>query len=1471
VYVKASNNPAERLAPHSTETAFTEYGKIKNFEVLVQRTAEKSDTNSLSSIRVNLDTENAHISLYGFIRTSRTSPWVTDEFINSKTDLSRLGIKGFVSDTSVHESKHLDVQFNCDSSTALFAMQITENYYEYTCSIAVAVYVRSRDSKSFFAFPDLSKTGAVYQISYTEANTHVILHHNHFTKIHLEPSDKKLFQFNFHGSKHTSVENIEFDLQAMFGNITVIASQIIRNPCQSLPDASDPQVTRQLTTNTHTSIVFEKRGADIKGLTGTYYLCAVAFDQVSSIGITVKLGKDKNSKRAYALLDNLQIIPPNQNIMGQMSSPKDQLTFGFRANLDTKQEDFITIHVQPIKGAARYRIAVSNNEKKPTLHQDFWNVISDTLTISTSDSTFQQNALYIVSVSPITDAKDTDQIHKFTVSYNYGNKHTLLRPGLPFTTTMLNDTKQQHSFRVEFPKTSTNLTFLKTQLEGRCSLHVSLSKVNQYPSAQNRNFSLNFLTHGFHLNKTDIDKLCTSQQASLCNIYITAVPELNNSKVLLQYATSEDYFIVHQSHFVTLPAFVKGPEQSLRFLYEIPLEKNSRVEVECSNGFRQYQAFISFKKQSTSYTFPTKQSYDREFSTSYPQEFTRKDYGDNNIMLITVTTTNDNIWFSSYYPYQELAFTSAGKLLISDSIKSLSKGTRVKGECRENNWSHFSLFHQSLDNIILNFESFAGNSFVFISKPNPVLSRTKHVRAGFENYLVRSFAQYNADLMITKDMMAPGEPLQGEYDVSVYCTGPGRFGLLYNSENNKYLQVFLNDPFTIDAVGMVNQYVEFTNYGPQMDIHIIFRSSKAKVRLYYLSVNPPSEKELSSSEQELPTPEKYHFVYHSEQRGGIGSLTISNKSEVYCQACRHIILIRTDIDDSIDFIIRKQMPWVKTLLEDGKEIIGALNQNETENYFLFAQPSSINTGLELQVIQGNISIEYSKDPAFPEANTTKIFQWQPDEYFTITFPSSPDLSSGNLFRLGKRYLRIRGYSEANKFILTYSETNKVLPLRSSSKPRSMLSPGFTKFYYIESREGEDFEVIFSLNKIYSADQFDLSPVSDTINRFVRVWSVKSLSQILKRNLSTRVANVRKDLYNNQLTVRFSAPAGFVALEITNRLSNPISYKIELSRLGTRHLDRAHNTVGQLDSKYPNSTYQIQIDNNNLRALFDINQCMQPLKVFYRFVTDSLVRNNATATVKPVILYNRYVSQREIPLSEKGMLYITFERPEVKNDTMDTGISSKSEFSEDLPTIYSFRFNLKSPDKQLSQVTRENFSFSNYAGESQLVILDGSVVIKKLNIHDEERILKDFNVFVNYTLYLSTNPKILGYMKTCDGFALDKASQFFGESEHYSFSESELLTYDKYIEKQEAERTRRAKNLPPNPLDDFVRIKPSVFSFNTVYHSTIIAKVLVFSKMVAIRNCRTCRPSPKALNSSCLTAASSSVAAHSATSLWPSTS
>ena len=1474
VYVKSANNPSERLAPHSTETAFTEYGKIKNFEIIVQRTAQKSESNSLSSVRVNLDTQNAHIFLYGFIRTSRTSPWVTDEFINSKVDLGRLGIKGFVSDTSVHESKHLDIQFNCDASTALFSMQIAEDYYEYTCSIAVAAYVKSRDSKGFFSLFDPTRAGAVYQISYTEARTHTILHHNHFTNVHLDPFEKKLFQFNFHGSKHTSVESINFELQAMFGNATVVASQITRNPCQALPDAPNELLTRQLATNTHTTIIFGKGGADLKSLTGTYYLCATALDQVSSIGINVKLGKVKNSKRARAVQDNLQMIPPNQNIMGQISSPNEQLMFGFRANLDPKQEEFIRFHVLPIKGATRYRIAVSNNEKKPTANQDFWNVISETLTISSSDSMYQPNALYIVSISAIPESNQADQVHRFTVSYNYGNKHTLLRPGLPFTATMQNDTSQQFSYRVEFPRTSTNLTFLKTQVDGRCSLHISFSQENQYPTALNRHISLNHLTHGFYLNSSDIDKYCAGQapgqQVSLCNIYITAVPELNNSKVLLQYATNEDYFIVHQSHFVTLPAFVKGPEQRLKFLYEIPQEKNSRVEVECSNGFRQYRTFLSFKKESQSYTFPSESSNDREFSSQYTQEFTKEDYGSNNIMLITVATTNDNNWFKSYYPNQELSFTSAGKLLISDSVKTLSKGVRVKGECRENNWSHFSLYHQSLDNIVVNFESFAGNAFVFISKPNPVLSRGKKVKAGFENYLARSFSQNDADLMVTKDMMPPGEPVQGEYDVSVYCSGPGRYGLLYNSENNKFLQVYMNDPFSVKAVGMVNQYVEFTNYGPQLDIHVTFKSSKAKVRLYYLAVDPPSGKELPS-DQMLPTPEMYHFNYHSEQKGGIGSLLISKESEVYCQACRHIILIRTDIDDTVDFVIRKHMPWVKTLLEDGKEIIGALNKEEAEDYFLFAQPLSVNTGLELQVVEGNISIEYSKDPAFPAGNTSRIYQWQPDEYFTITFPSTPETTSGSLFRLGKRFLRIRGYSDINKYILTYSETNKVLPLKPNSKPRSTLSPGFKKFYYIESTDNEDFEVTFTLNKVYATDQFDLSAFNDNINRIVRVWSVKTMAKVLKREMSTKIVNVRKDLYSNQLTVRFTAPEGFVAIEIYNRLSNPISYKIELSRYGSKQLDRAHNTVGLLDEKSPNITYQIHTDTSNLKALFDINQCMQPLKVSYRFVPDWMVRDNLTTSVQPVTLFDRYISQREVPLEEKGTLYVTFVRPEVKNDTLDTGISSKAESAAEFPTIFNFRFNLKSPDKKQSQVTRENFSFSNYAGESQLVVLDGSVVIKKLAIQDEERILKDFSVHVNYTLYLSTNPKLLAYMKTCDGFAFDQASQFFGDGEHYSFSETELLTYDKYVEQQEAERTRRAKNLPANPFEGLVRIRPTVFSFNTVYHSTIIAKVLVFSRSVSTSDCRTCPRSRKAPSSRCPMASSSSAAAPSATSQSLSTS
>lgn len=1418
-----------------TETAFTEFGKIKNFEIIVQRTSTKEESNTLSSVNIDLHADDSHVNLYAFHRTSLSSPWVTDELVNTQINVKDIDIQGFKSDISSHESKSVNIQFNCDEDKSISKVQIAKNLFEYTCSIAVGVYVKEKPlskeiERASIQEKKIMKRGAIYRIQYNEAQTHILIHENHFEQFKIDPNDSILLQFNFHSINHQSVVNVIFELQVAYGGAVVFFSRTSRNPCEGEAKEVPDVFGKPVTTSDLEKVVYGAGGVEAADLTGTYYLCVKSDGEPTSLGIVPRLLNSTQNVTHSLTENNIQVIPPNQNIMGSIKDSASPLIFGFRAQLDKQQEEFITIHVIALKGNPKYRITASNNDKLPKITQDHWNVIGDTLTISSADRMVDSNSLFVVSISVLNDSHTSlGSENKFMVSYNFGSKHTLLRPGLPFITTFESG-KNIHYFRLEFASSRKNLTLLKTSLGGTATLFVSFSKKNEYPNSNTSDVMVEDGKVGFFMSESQIKDHC--KDSAVCDVYLTLVSLNPHSRILLQYATDREYFLVHQSTYIDLPSFLRGPEQSLRFLYQIPKENSTKILLECANNFKQYNVFVKFDRTKDVYDFPNNQSNDRSFSTAMPQEYTQEDFKQNEVMLVTISSDMAYSWFGRIYRGEELTFTAAGRIVVTDGEVHLRRGERVTGQCQQGHWSYFKLHHHSPDNIVLNFESYSYNAFIFVSKTKYEVSSSNKTTAGFQNFLVRSYFQTDANVVISPDHLQKGDVIQGDYEVSVFCRGPGRFGILYNAENTMFTNIALNSPQSIKVHPMLNTYVEFVNTGPEAKLHITFRSSKSRLQVYHITVNVnPSEQ--IPKEPVLPTPERFSYKYVSKHEGGIGSIVIPVDSEYYCIGCRHILLILSNNEDTVDIVIKKNLPYSLTCLEDGKELISVLEKKEAENYYLFTRPRSILTSLELQILKGNITVEYSKYPSFPKENTTTIQQWQNDEYFTISFPNMDSSPFTPMFRLDKRYLRITGNDEVNKYIVTYAETNKVVKLSSGIRKQAALSFGFKKSFYIEVKAGQHIEMIITINRMYSGLDFDFKDVEKSMNRLVKIYSANNVGEVYSNKLSTRVKNVRKDLFNHQLTVTFEAPNdGCVVAEVNNVLGTPISFTVEYSS-GLKVLDAMHNSVGMLSEKSPNVTYKIDIDNTDQVATFNIHQCMQPIKVFWEM--QALDDNGNLQESPQEVLYDRYISQREVKLYRKGTLFITFQRPPQQSiKGGDSGVDSEGEDQTEgvLPTIYNFRFNIRSPNSPLSKVDKKSFIVRNYGShDNQLIVLDGSVVFRKLGVMNEDRLLKDFNIFINYTLYVADNQKVLEYRKNCDGFAFDYASLYFGENKIYTKSYSELLTFEDYTKKQEKRKHDEQNKMPANPLEDLLTLTPEVFGFQETFKASIVARVLVYPRNV----------------------------------------
>ena len=122
-----------------------------------------------------------------------------------------------------------------------------------------------------------------------------------------------------------------------------------------------------------------------------------------------------------------------------------------------------------------------------------------------------------------------------------------------------------------------------------------------------------------------------------------------------------------------------------------------------------------------------------------------------------------------------------------------------------------------------------------------------------------------------------------------------------------------------------NQYLTFNNYGTPSDIHINFKSSRAKVQLYVTAIDYSKIEKLSQEEEiSMPTVDKKDFYKESKHSGGISQLVISKEDPLYCAFCKYRVLVLVDVDDSVEFTAKKHFDGFFSKLDDGLEQFGVV-------------------------------------------------------------------------------------------------------------------------------------------------------------------------------------------------------------------------------------------------------------------------------------------------------------------------------------------------------------------------------------------------------------------------------------------------------------------------------------------------------------------------------------------------------------------
>lgn len=1429
VVARTSQELIEELEEGTRETVFSPYDTVKNFEIKYKRYGNIGEVQPETTIAVNMHSNNAYVELFGYHRLKGTDPILT--FSDVTSEAGRKSFNKFVAQTGSHEEKTIKITFVCDQLSAMSSHEVSKGIVLYECSLMIGVlplnkmpsYKQIGESDAQRA---IEQKGATYEISYHVEGAHTILHMNRFSVFRLAPDERRLLMFGFNGHLIDEVDGLEFNYQGMYGQVDIIINPKVRDPCS--PEAEIGSLKKTISGTQHQKVVFGSNDIAVSDLRGTYYVCIRASNVLSSVGITVKPINSKSIHTSDVQL-SLQHIPPNQNMIGELVNPQFPLRFSFHANMDSSNEEYITINLNRISGPGKYRIVVSNNGMTPNPSQNYWNVVSDTLTIHSTDKMFKKSAQYIVAVYLLAGVGSQGSVHKFSISYNYGNVHTLLKEGEQFST-ILEPKLERRAFRIEIPSKAKELMFLKTVIAGKCATMISFDEKNQFPIPAKSDIAVPPANKGFHLDEESLKKYCPKIETENCHMYLVLQNWEANTKVNLAYTTGRVPITLHDHTYMDLPTFMNGgTAQSWHFVYHIPVELRHNFTLSCENIFNPYICYIKFVKGTEEFVFPTESSNSLKLNASNRYlEIKEADYGTADTMLITVTSGEAPGFFHMYNKGLNYHFVATGRISLVSNTHHLHIGQRKKFTNEARTWQYFKIYHRSHENIDLNIESYSGFCWIAV---------WKDVEHKNQNYIKRTYGQLEKDLIITPADLKNGDQIQGEYEVGVYCPNGGRYGLIYRPVNGNFFEVSLNDMTSINCKADVDQYFEFYNYGEKANIEITFKAARSKVKLYALAVDMKNFANDNSTEIRLPTREVYSQKFSSHHEGGISNMIIHKESEFYCDYCKYIVLVHTDKDDDLELIVRKSVIGSLVTLEDAREVIGNLDKpdDNVHSYFIYVPPKRSTNGLELQIHSGNITLYFSEDPSFPKNKTSVIHQFRKDEFFRVSFPTWEKTPQHPYPFWTRRYLKLVGEANHSSYTMTYVQNEQIIPIAPMTKYKSLLSVGFKKSYFTSATENQTVQVKFSLYEIYNQHKMDYDQVRNNLADFVTFYHTKEY--VYKTGSYETIENVKSDLFEHEVTYTFDSPSGIVVIQVENIINLPIGFNIELLNGNSRLMDKSFNTADKLSNSTRNITYRINVDESDQTAYFDFGECLQDISASYIFTPTG---EKSSPMVNK--LFDRSYSQRDLHLPTKGVLEVKISIPEdhLRNDTLgknvsDTGTDDRPAFTTQTlyPTIFNFNFNLKdAKSKSRSQKrAKEYFHIDSNNGDVQLIVLDGSIRLKKVKINEIEKLLRDYNVFVNYTLYFSANGGILKHLSHCGTFGISDAEVFYQNDDYHIFSQTDLITRESY-EREKKEYEEKKIKLPKLTWQDDLVFKPRVFGFNNHYDVIAQAKVFVFPRTVS---------------------------------------
>lgn len=1328
-------------------------------------------------------------------------------------------LKAFQKDDSSHHDKKITLNIECNSQTAIESLKISGDLIEHICIVGIGVWPKTRlaevtTSNGTTSQGAIDQSGATYEIGFEVEGFHALLFSHTEVRLQLAPNEEQLFQFHLHQETEVSHDQLAFDIQMTYGYAEMLVSKSERNPCNASKSSAVSMVYAK--DNQFASLVFGKAGISLPSLTGTYFICVKSVGVQTSLNIMPSPHIETNS--LFAFDDDLMRLVPNQNLVGQIKDGRDKLEFIFHLNFDAREAESISIHLTPLKGASAYRIIASNHGYEPRTDQSFWNVVGNSLTITSNDKYYKSKADYRVKIVLANEADLGSTVHKFLVSYTIGSTHNVLKIGMPFIGEFSKDITEK-LFRLEIPPMTKNLTILKTNLEGSVMMQGSFK--NSPIGASSEVYIPDHYV-GYFLDQTTLEKNCPQLTQTECHLYIAVKnTTAQNSTFLIAYSVDNLPFFLHSSFGFNLPPGLSF-DHKMFFVYELPDNHKDPVTVEWEYNYQQAKCFLKYTKNSLDYAFPKEGDFNKIVSGHFSSiEISQSDYLENNVILMTVELKINHLLAENpHINLDKLGFISQGRLSVVTGARRLLPDIPVRGHANSS-WQIFNLYHKSSQPIVLHFESTFGICSIKLNKGI-------HSKVFGEENLVSREILDEETIVVTPAMMPFGHKIEGPYTLALSCLTPANYRLEYKTGVNNIHQLLLNRPTSFTILQDAQVFFEFDNIVVNSSLDILVKSSASNVTLHVISIPPklidPNDSQSDNnhpSDANMPSEEFFDFKTELPIFG-LGKLTIGKDDPKNCLLCRFIVLVQTSEEDTVQITAKRSSPdWPIDLRVDA-EMIGLLEAGQSDYYFLREDSEGQDVSAFVFLTEGNLTIEHSMYPFSNETNlATKDHLAGHSKSYHFSHEAASKYVNAYM------YMKITANSRS-VYALDRAEMRDIQvihPLRLYHG--SKLVGGATRTYVLKTEHFGQVQATLKITSIgmkpaLMMNQFNLE--NYLAQDMISVHVAESVDKVRKGDYDQIPSELYIRRLDNTFEVQLNARLPVVVFKVKNTRDVLIDFTFEVTsqtRMSTRAEEYSVNFFGGV---YAYQFYHIPVSTERAWFNFQINQCTEHLNVEYQFVP---ISKTSTAPAVKGTLFSKYMDQRSVEIfNGPGTLMLEF-----KNDNYPAVNDILNKFNgRRQDTVYSMWYSINSENAAEHNIAKEyQMRPGGDQGKVQVVDINGDIMFDKVYIKDIETLLKTHNVKVTYTLILASNKGMLNHLMHCGDFDVAEAKKYHQADAYYIFPLVDFITEENYYFQKKFEKENR--HFLSVEDQERLSISPNLMSFGDVYEAAVVAKVLVYGKDV----------------------------------------